>query len=275
MPLFTVDESKCKRDGFCAAECPIGIIEFKNDGSVPRPVEDAASRCIGCGHCVSVCPHEAIRLAAFGPQDCVPVNKSLALTKEHAEHFLRSRRSIRNYKDKDVPRETLEELVRIASHAPTGSNSQQVGWLVAPTREAVRKLAGLGIDWMRYHVKKDSQFARAYRMAQIAEAWDNGVDIICRGAAALVIAHAPKEYPAGVTDCTIALSHIDLAAPSYGLGTCWAGFMMIAAGSWPALRDALDIPEGRVPYGMMMVGYPKYEYHRMPPRKAPKITWQE
>ncbi len=26
MSLFTVDEEKCKKDGICAAECPIGVI---------------------------------------------------------------------------------------------------------------------------------------------------------------------------------------------------------------------------------------------------------
>ncbi|MBI5847008.1 MAG: 4Fe-4S binding protein [Nitrospirae bacterium] len=37
MSLFTIDEKKCKRDGICVAECPIQIIEMKDDKSIPAP----------------------------------------------------------------------------------------------------------------------------------------------------------------------------------------------------------------------------------------------
>ena len=70
MKLFTVDEQKCKRDGICAAECPRAIIDFRDDGSVPRPTADAETVCIHCGHCVAVCPHGALALSDLAPGDC-------------------------------------------------------------------------------------------------------------------------------------------------------------------------------------------------------------
>ena len=52
-PLITIDEAKCKKDGVCAAECPLSIIEQKDPGSFPRQTDDAEELCIGCGHCVA------------------------------------------------------------------------------------------------------------------------------------------------------------------------------------------------------------------------------
>jgi nitroreductase len=73
-------------------------------------------------------------------------------------------------------------------------------------------------------------------------------------------------------DSAIALSYMDLAAPSLGLGCCWAGFFMIAAGSWPPLAEAFQLPEGHKSFGAMMVGYPKFRYQRLPERNEAKIT---
>ena len=79
MSHFIIDQDKCKRDGICAAECPMRIIEFKAD-HVPTPVENAEELCIHCGHCVAICPHGAFSLADMKPEECPPVKNDLALS---------------------------------------------------------------------------------------------------------------------------------------------------------------------------------------------------
>jgi nitroreductase/ferredoxin len=275
MALFRIDKRKCRRDGICVAECPVRIIELREDSPVPEPVEKAEDFCIRCGHCVAVCPHGAFSHSEIAVKDCAPVNKDLKLSARHAEHFLRSRRSIRTYKDKPIEREKLQRLIEVARYAPTGTNSQRVEWLVLNSRERVRKAAGMTADWMRHLIEEDHPVARGYRLKSIVSAWDAGVDFICRGAAGLIVAHAPVDYAAAQTDCTIAITFLDLAAPSFGLGTCWAGFFMFAAAQWPPLKKALNLPEGHACFGAMMIGYPKYTYRRLPPRREPAIKWME
>lgn len=274
MSLFTIDPEKCKRDGICVAECPAMLIELKDDGTTPAPVEDAEQRCIGCGHCVCVCPHGALTHSLMAPGDCPPYRLELALDAGHVEYFLRCRRSIRTYKDTPVKRDTLSRLIKVARYAPTGTNSQQLQWLVIATRPEVAALTAHAVDWMRFLVEQGNPVAEKYYMQGIVDAWDAGIDIISRGAPALVIPFAPEDYQGGNVDATIALAYLDLAAPSFGLGSCWAGFFMIAASSWPKLKEALNIPPGHVQCGAMMVGTPKYRYHRLPPRNEPEITWQ-
>ncbi len=274
MSLFTIDEKKCKRDGICVAECPMKIIEMKDARSTPVPTTDAAERCIKCGHCVAVCPHGAFTHTMMKAGDFPLMRKEWALSPEQAEHFLRSRRSVRTYQDKPIEREKMQKLIEIARYAPTGSNSQLVSWLAINSRPEVARLAGTVADMMRELVKAKNPFAISYRLDRTVTAWEKGTDLIARGAPALVVAHGPKEYGLAHIDCASALAYLDLAAPSLGLGTCWAGFFMLAYLQWPPLQQALAIPEGHVAQGIMMVGYPKYKYHCLVPRNPPKIEWR-
>ena len=152
--------------------------------------------------------------------------------------------------------------------AATGSNRQPVQWLVVHDSDEVHKLAGQVIDWMR-HLASENPSGGSW--SRIVATWDAGVDYICRGAPHLIIAHAPKG--SSTTDCAIALTYLELAAPAFGLGTCWGGFLNAAANAWPSVQETLSLPEGNISYGVMMVGYPKYEYHRLPLRNEAEIIW--
>ena len=100
MGLLIVDESKCKKDGICARECPMAIIEVKDKESRPELAPGSERFCLICGHCIAVCPHGALNHALIPIEDCPPIIKELAITEEQAVQFLRSRRSIRLFKDK-------------------------------------------------------------------------------------------------------------------------------------------------------------------------------
>ncbi|RJP88125.1 MAG: hypothetical protein C4518_11280 [Desulfobacteraceae bacterium] len=110
-------------------------------------------------------------------------------------------------------------------------------------------------------------------MELVVGAWDFGVDVVCRDAPHLVIAHGLAADATAQSACTIALTYLELAAPSLGLGTCWGGFFGAAAMFWPPLQEALALPKGHVCYGTAMVGRPKFKYHRLPARNTPKVTW--
>jgi nitroreductase/NAD-dependent dihydropyrimidine dehydrogenase PreA subunit len=275
MNLFSISREKCKRDGICVAVCPRKLIEMKDGSSMPAPVTDAEERCLRCGHCVAACPHGAFTHAALKTEDFPPVRNEMTLTTGQAEYFLRSRRSIRTYYDKAIEQEKLAELIGIARYAPTGSNSQQVKWLVVNSRENVKKMSAMTVDLLRHMIKNRDPLIEKYSLANIVTAWESGIDFISRDAPALVIAYAPKDYGMAQVDCTSALSYLDLAAPTLGFGCCWAGFLMIAASHWPPLQQFLALPQDHASFGIMMMGYPKYQYYRLPPRNEANVRWQE
>jgi nitroreductase/NAD-dependent dihydropyrimidine dehydrogenase PreA subunit len=274
MSHFTINQEKCKRDGICVETCPLGIIEQKDDMSFPSPVDDAEKLCIRCGHCVAVCPHGALSLKTMTPEDCLPIRKDLMFNPEQAEYFLRYRRSIRVYKDKPLKKEEIAKLIDIARFAPSGRNVQPVEWLVIYNSAEVQKLAGIVIDWTRFIIKEQPNVANLLQLDRVVDGWAKGNDTVCRKAPHLIIAHASKENRLAQIASTIALAYLELAAPSLGLGACWAGYFMAAATAWPPLQKSLSLPDDHICYGAMLIGYPKNKYHRLPTRKDPKITWR-
>jgi nitroreductase len=126
---------------------------------------------------------------------------------------------------------------------------------------------------MRFILEKGPEAARAPYFPAIVTAWDKGVDKVLRDAPVLVVAHAPKEALNGMVDLTLALSYLELAAPTLGLGTCWAGLLQGALHSGPEIKEVMGLPENYPHHYPMMLGYAKPRYYRLPERKPPKIVW--
>ena len=274
MGLLIIDQNKCKKDGLCAKECPMAIIRLQDRESFPEMVPGGEMVCIQCGHCVAVCPHGALSHTKVPLESSTPIQKELLISEEQAVQFLRSRRSVRFFKDRPVEKETIRILIETARYAPTASNSQMVEWLVFTDKGRIKELSGLTVDWMRAILRKDPQPAYAPYLPMIVAAWDAGVDVVLRDAPVLLVASAPKENTSGLVDVSLALSYLELAATAMGLGTCWAGLVQGALLSSPQLKTEMGIPAGHTHHYPMMMGYPKPKYFRLPERRAPKITWK-
>lgn len=273
MALFQINQKTCNQDGFCAAVCPSQIIDFQK-GRYPGLKSGAEAACIRCGHCVAICPTGSLDHEAMAAEQCPPVQPDLKLSAEHTEHFLRSRRSIRVYKKKALEEGRIERLIRMARYAPSGRNTQGVGWLVLGQTDEIRRIAEGVADWMHWIIDNDPKTAASMHLDKTLAYWEKGIDIIFRGAPVVIVAHAEEENPRALTTCTIAMSYLELAATGLGLGCCWAGYFMKAADEYPPLLQALALPEGHRCYGAMMAGYPKLNYHRLPLRNEPNITWR-
>lgn len=273
MDLFEVNQQSCNKDGICAAVCPAGLIDFQK-GECPTPIAEAEEVCIRCGHCVAVCPTASLSHREMSMEKCPSIQKELHLSIAQCEQFLRARRSIRTYKEQSVPKNELLKLIDLARYAPTGHNTQSVEWLVLGSRDELKHLAGITVDWMRWMLDNMSEIALSLHLDRAIRRWEEGKDIILRDAPIVIVTHAAKDDLIARTSSTIALSYLELAATSMGLGCCWAGFFHAAATNFPPMMEALPLPEGHQSMGSMMVGYPRFSYHRLPLRKPPGITWR-
>jgi len=273
MPLFTVDKTKCKKDRLCVMECPMQIIMMKKDAEVPEPAPFADAICINCGHCVAVCPTGALSLKTMKAEDCETVAENWNPGADVIENYFKARRSIRRFRKDPVEKETLERLMDITTYAPSGHNSRPVEWIIYSDREKIKALATHVIDWMNTMKETSPETAKAMHFDMITKAWEAGVDVVTYNSPVIMIAHGKKSNLQTASGCTIALAHLELAAPSLGLGTCWAGFFTWCAMVYAPLREALNIPAGNVVQGTMLAGYPLFKYYRVPKRDS-VIEWR-
>ena len=257
--MIKFDESACTRCGACAAECPLGLIDVADDATGRLPA-DRKRMCIRCGHCLAVCPAGAVSVRRTVAGDCDPAQDAVAVPPAAVAGLFRSRRSIRAFRDEPVPRDTIERLLDLTRWSPTAVNCQSVRWLVIDGFDPVRRLATLTADWMR----------AINRYPPMIEAWERGQDMILRSAPHLAVAHDATDDG---TDCVIAVTALELIASALGVGACWAGLFMGAARDVPAIAEILALPAGHTVHAALMLGYPKYAYHRIPPRRPLKLRW--
>lgn len=266
MNLITVDQEKCIKCGMCANECPEQILRIGGNGP-----EYISGKCIACGHCVAVCPIKAINNVKSPLVNQKSSKEFLKLSPEEAENFLRSRRSIRSYKETPVPREKLMDLVNIAHFAPTGHNQQGISYVIMDDRNILDKAVELIVKEFEH----DELFSKMYN-SYIKSYRNEGIDAILRGAPCLVLATADVDFPRGRENSIFSLAYMELYAPTLGLGSCWAGvFEKIALEDNSPMLKLFNIPKGKKIAGAVMVGYPKYNYPRLVDRNPLQVTFYE
>jgi nitroreductase/ferredoxin len=272
MVTLFVDQDLCTRCGICSVVCPMAIVDPADENTLPRVVDEKAGMCIQCGHCEVSCPSQAL-LLNLRPDEKVPMPAGAGtISPGDLACYLQKRRSVRHFTPDPVQREKILGILDIARYAPSGGNGQPVEWLVVLDPEGVRKIAGLTIEWMK-SLQNTAHPMSGY-VPMLIGAWEGGRDVICRNAPHLLIAHIPEGNPSASVDAIIALTHVDVTAPAFGVGTCWAGFVAAAATLYEPLRKELALPAGRKCAYAMMLGHPQYRVYGIPRRKPAAITWR-
>jgi nitroreductase len=146
--------------------------------------------------------------------------------------LIRSRESVRNYDPgKPVPKEIIEKILDAGRLAPSACNYQPYKFLVISSSEQLQKVrACYGREWF-----KDAPHILVVPGLK-DEVWKRSYD----------------GYNSIETDVAIALTHIILAAENEGVATCW-----IAAYNPVILREALNLNENQLIFGITPLGYPK------------------
>ena len=289
MQQVIIDKEKCTGCGVCVSICPYRAIDVL-DGVAEYILED----CFLCGQCQAVCPEDAVQLPSLALELGLFTveEKNTAVppgTTDSSElvSLMRSRRSCRKYLDKAVDLAMLEDLVKIGTTAPSGTNSQSWNFIILPTIEDVHVLGGMVAGYyrklnqlaekpfLRFIMKmigQDSleQYYRRYHdsVADALREWDEkGTDRLFHGAVAAILVTGKKAASCPAEDALLATQNILLAAHTMGLGSCLIGFVVEAMRRDPKLRRQLGIPEGEKIYSVIALGYPAVNYLRPASRK--------
>jgi len=285
-----IDEGLCTGCGLCLEVCPKETITMKGKKAVVTGLE-----CLHCGHCMAVCPTGAINVPALDPelsafktfetrQSWLPFGKGDI---GELVNLMQSRRSCRNFQEKPVPAEVLEDLVKIGITAPSGSNSQLWSFTILPDRTAVQELGRWVGDfflhvnrtaekaWLRKGLRLlgkpelDRYFQTHYQTVKDAfETWEKtGRDILFHGAPAVIVAGSKKKASCPGEDALLAIQNMLLAAHVLGLGTCLIGFAVEAMRRDKTILRRLGIPDDEMVGAVIALGYPNEVYQRLTGRK--------
>jgi nitroreductase len=257
---------------------------------------------LNCGHCAAVCPAGAVQVAGIDP--ALSAFKTFRSRESWLPHgqgdirdlvqIMQSRRSCRNFHtEKPVPKDLLEDLVKIGVSAPSGTNCQLWTFTLLPHRDAVLELAkGVGDffrrlnrmvekAWLRKTMKLIGKpelefYYREYyeKIRDGLEQWEKeGVDLLFHGAPAAIVVGCGKEASCPAEDALLATQNILLGAHVLGLGTCLIGFAIEAMRRDRSIVRRIGMPEPERPYAVIAVGYPKEKYRRIAGRKKAVVRY--
>ena len=174
------------------------------------------------------------------------------------------RRSIRDFKEQEIPESIVEQFVAVASAAPSGGNIQPLSVILvrdAVGRERLAELSG-GQPWVRkapLSMIFCLDFFRIKKWAELCQTEFQGEKALNH----FLIAYA---------DLMAAAQNVVIFAESLGLGSVYIGSVQ---NEIDEMRTYYEIPEYVLPLMVLCLGYPKSTPQGIPKLKKEVILHQE
>jgi nitroreductase/Pyruvate/2-oxoacid:ferredoxin oxidoreductase delta subunit len=261
MLQFNVDAAKCTRCRQCVLDCPARIIEMAGAG-IPFIRTENEERCIRCQHCLAICPPAAISIFGKDPANSLPLSAEALPSADQMMTLVRGRRTVRRYRDENVDPALIRRLLDTLSNAPSGINRRALTFSVIDDKAVMQSLRVKAINALAAAQKAGRVSDRYAYLMQAVPAWfENGADLIFRGAPHLLIVSASEESVSPPEDVNLALAYFEMLAQSAGLGTVWCGMAKMTLEVLPELKEAIGLPSGHFYYAMLF-GIPSYRYAR-------------
>ena len=154
---------------------------------------------------------------------------------------IKSRRSIRSFKNTLVSREIIQDIVKTASYAPSWKNTQIVRYVVVEDPELLERIAmegTMGFTWNQKIIQKAPQLVvLTYITGRCGYEKDGSFS-------------TPKEDRWEMFDAGIAAQTFALAAHDQGVGSVIMGIF-----DEGAIGNILEIPENQKIGAILAIGY--------------------
>ncbi len=164
---------------------------------------------------------------------------------------IKTRRSIRKYKDEAIPEEVLSKIVEAGTYAPSGMGRQSTIILAVTNKEVRDQLSNINASVM------GSNSDPFY------------------GAPVVLVVLADKSIPTHVYDGSLVMENLMLAAHDLGVGSCWIhrAKETFETEAGKELLKSLGIEGDYEGIGNCILGYPEGEVPNAKPRKENFVYW--
>jgi nitroreductase len=159
------------------------------------------------------------------------------------EDAIMNRRSIRRFKKDDVPQETVERLLELASAAPSAGNLQARDFIVVREEKLKKELMAASLN-QKFVYEAPVSIVVTANMDRTEHYGHRGRSLYC------------------IQDSAAAIQNLLLAVHAEGLGAVWVG-----AFKEEMVSESLNLPKHARPIAIIPIGHP--DEAPMPRRRIP------
>jgi len=236
-------------------------------------------KCIECGHCIAICPVNAILIDEYNMKDVIEYNKdTFNIEPDNLLNFIKFRRSVRQFKKQPVDDEKILKIIEAGRFTATAGNCQNVSYVVV--NQEIAQLRTMALKRLSHIARatlseqQPNTLMRNYmgKWIQMYEADKEQAgknDTLFFNATVIlaIVADSP-------VDAALAASNMELMAFTQGLGLFYSGFFVRAAQQNSQIKEFMGIGESQEVMVCIVLGYPNVTYQRTVPRKQAKINWR-
>lgn len=252
--IIEVNKDLCIGCGLCENDCPVNNICMKNKKSVIKDQD-----CIKCGHCVAICPKAAITMTGFD-EPSIEFTKQPTLDSNELLMALKAKRSIRKFKNKEVPSEVIEQIIQAGRFTPSAKNAQDVSYIVLAKNKG--KYEEVAVKLFRRIKPIASLFMKDAKEVTIDD------NFFFKKAPIVILVVSKNEINA-----SLAASNMSLMAESFGLGVLYSGFFSEVVKYSPKLRKLLNLKSRGHVVTTLVIGYPDVKYRRTTQKETADVRY--
>lgn len=269
--IIAVDKNRCKKCGICIKMMQ-GYCITEKDG---LPIFDKTI-CNTCQKCVSICPSQAITVNGIYPDR---IDETKKVDAEQICSLFEKRRSIKHYKEKAIPKETIEKIVSVAKYAPNQNKNLSV--LVIDEKQLIDEIDKSAIAFVKtiyrilFGFKPVELLIRLlYKdIGTIKKKMEHNSfqRVINENTQVIIIVTGNKKIAVTERSAHYMLATMMYMAESLGIGNCLMDSIYLTLKTNRKLKKRLKIKEDV--FGVLVLGYSNENVKNVPRGYEVSVRW--
>lgn len=247
-----VNANECVGCSLCKKVCPAQNIEIHN-----KKADVISDKCLLCGQCYAVCPKKAITISDI---EGVEKKDEFSLNPDEVLNVIRFRRTVRQFKEKEIPKEILAQILEAGNLTHTAKNMQDVSFVVLDKQK--NKIERMAVNLFRKIKPVANLFSPEIKKIKITNNF-----FFFKAPIVIVVLADAKE------NGLLAAQNMEFVAEANGLGVLMSGLFTAAANMSPKIKKAMGVPKGKKVAMTLVIGYPNVKFSRSAPRKKIEVKY--
>lgn len=244
--MMKVAEDKCIGCAKCIDDCLVNDIIM-----IDEKAKIKNENCFKCGHCIAICPVNAVSSTEYNMDEVKEYKEEeFSIPAANLLNFIKFRRTVRQFKEKEVEKNKILKIIEAGRFTPTGSNQQDVSFTIV--KDEIEKFRELILKNLNEKGKSilNNLTPETMKFKKYAEMWikmyqDYKNESVNNDRlffeAPLVIVVSANSTVNG----SLASSNMELMANALDLGVLFSGFTLRESKNKNEVKEFLNIKKNK------------------------------